>query len=120
MDSCLDDLWSKLRVVQYLSQRNEEPSLKIVELQQQMREWVKKNRTQKPCAKALVIITMDSDSARAIIVKSLSHITDVLVSAVLPEDSGSKLDCRRVKERYGMCSQLQPLWTACNSGISLL
>ncbi|KAJ8381144.1 hypothetical protein SKAU_G00019220 [Synaphobranchus kaupii] len=53
MDASLGKLWAKLRVVQYLSQRNKEPNAKIAELKQWMKAWVQKNRTQRPCPKPL-------------------------------------------------------------------
>ncbi|XP_036382768.1 protein shortage in chiasmata 1 ortholog [Megalops cyprinoides] len=98
MDACLPHLWIKLRVVQYLSQKSKEPNPKIVELQQQMRAWLQKNRTLRPCPKAVVITTVDFDCVRALLVKSLSQVTGAPVSAVCPEGMSSKLDSRTVME----------------------
>ncbi|MBN3295498.1 SHOC1 protein, partial [Amia calva] len=46
LGTCLDDIWMRLRVVQYSSLKNDEANPKIAELQKQMLAWVQRSSSQ--------------------------------------------------------------------------
>ncbi|XP_035234761.1 protein shortage in chiasmata 1 ortholog isoform X2 [Anguilla anguilla] len=102
-EACLGRLWVDLRVVQYLSQRSQEPLPKITALQEHLKAWMQENRTQRPCPKALVITTLDCDRVRALLVQSLSQIAGAHALAVCPAEGSSKLDTQRLRESVQRC-----------------
>ncbi|XP_069779148.1 protein shortage in chiasmata 1 ortholog [Narcine bancroftii] len=96
----LDDIWKKLRIVQYLSQCNQECNPKVEELQNQMVKWFQAIRTNQ--CKVLIIIRMDSDCIRATLVSSLINLKGLIPAAVFPEE-GATLTCQKILnclERY--------------------
>ncbi|XP_041089868.1 protein shortage in chiasmata 1 ortholog isoform X2 [Polyodon spathula] len=95
LGSCLDDIWKRLRVVQYISQKNEEANPKIAELQRKMLAWIQRNHSWEQSHKVLVIIRMDSDCVRAILVNSLNHVKGLKTAAVFPEET-TKLNSKNV------------------------
>nr|XP_023658996.1 uncharacterized protein C9orf84 homolog isoform X2 [Paramormyrops kingsleyae] len=95
---CLHSLWTRLRVVQYLSWRSREPNPKAAQLEQEMKAWWLRNRTQIPPPKVLVILAMDTDCVRAEVYDTLSQITGVPVSFLYPEEGSRKLDGQRVSK----------------------
>ncbi|XP_028852415.1 protein shortage in chiasmata 1 ortholog isoform X2 [Denticeps clupeoides] len=97
----LDQLAKKLKVLHYLSQRNKECNPKLQELQHQMKAWLQASGTQKPPSKVLVVITVDSNPLREMLITQLSG--DVY--AVVPAENNNFVDCRRVMEslKYSSC-----------------
>ncbi|XP_048860107.1 protein shortage in chiasmata 1 ortholog isoform X2 [Brienomyrus brachyistius] len=95
---CLNSLWTRLRVVQYLSWRSREPNPKAAQLEQEMKAWWLRNRSQTPSPKVLVILAMDTDCVRAEVYDTLSHITGVPPSFLYPEEGNRKLDGQRVSK----------------------
>ncbi|XP_051785492.1 protein shortage in chiasmata 1 ortholog isoform X2 [Erpetoichthys calabaricus] len=83
----LNDVWKRLRIVQYFSQSTEEINPKITELQKQMSKWMQRSISQEHDFKVLVIIRMDSDCVRECLVNSLRQFTTLAATAILPEDS---------------------------------
>ncbi|CDQ98571.1 unnamed protein product [Oncorhynchus mykiss] len=71
----LDKLVRKLEIVLYLSQKKQEPNPKILELQEQLTTWVQSKSKGVQNSNVLVIITMDLDCARAMLIKALSQVT---------------------------------------------
>nr|XP_023835064.1 uncharacterized protein C9orf84 homolog [Salvelinus alpinus] len=92
----LDKLVRKLEIVLYLSQKNQEPNPKILELQEQLTTWVQSKSNGVQNSNVLVIITMDLDCARAMLIKALSLVTGEAVAAVYPEESRSKLEGSKI------------------------
>uniref|UniRef100_A0A4W3HVU8 Uncharacterized protein n=1 Tax=Callorhinchus milii TaxID=7868 RepID=A0A4W3HVU8_CALMI len=45
LGSCLEDIWKKLRIVQYISQRKQERNPKVTELQKQISTWIQMDHT---------------------------------------------------------------------------
>ncbi|XP_066567114.1 protein shortage in chiasmata 1 ortholog-like [Amia ocellicauda] len=88
LGTCLDDIWMRLRVVQYSSLKNDEANPKIAELQKQMLAWVQRSSSQDQSPKVLIIIRMDSDCVRAVLIKSLSGVQGLSTAAVYPEENG--------------------------------
>ncbi|KAK1174547.1 protein shortage in chiasmata 1 ortholog-like [Acipenser oxyrinchus oxyrinchus] len=112
LGSCLDDIWKRLRVVQYISQKNEEANPKIAELQRKMLAWIQRNHSQEQSHKVLVIIRMDSDCVRAILINSLNHVKGLKTAAVFPEEN-TKLNSKNVLT----CLQRYSCVVACSKHI---
>ncbi|KAK6306615.1 hypothetical protein J4Q44_G00235400 [Coregonus suidteri] len=92
----LDRLVRKLEIVLYLSQKKQEHNPKILALQEQLTTWVQSKSNGVQNSNVLVIITVDLDCARAMLIKGLSQVTGEAVAAVCPEESRSKLEGAKV------------------------
>ncbi|XP_029915556.1 protein shortage in chiasmata 1 ortholog [Myripristis murdjan] len=92
----LQQLVRRLQILLYLSQRNQEPNVKLLELQDQLATWLHSRRQQNMMDKVLVIITADSDSARNILIEGLSQVTGTAVTAVCPDETKTKLNGARM------------------------
>ncbi|XP_069043456.1 protein shortage in chiasmata 1 ortholog isoform X2 [Lepisosteus oculatus] len=112
LGTCLDEIWSRLRVVQYISQKKEEANPKIAELQQQTLAWIQRNSSPNQSPKVLVIIRMDSDCVRALLIKNLNKVKGLSAAAVFPEEK-SRLNCRVVLN----CLQQSSCVVACSQHI---
>ncbi|XP_043916284.1 protein shortage in chiasmata 1 ortholog-like [Protopterus annectens] len=95
LGSHLHNLWKKLRIVQFVAQRKDETNPKTLQLQQQMLKWRAQSDFLEQQSKVLVIIRMDSDSLRAMLIDSLDKVKGFRTAAVLPEESAT-VDCRNV------------------------
>ncbi|XP_072113281.1 protein shortage in chiasmata 1 ortholog [Mobula birostris] len=89
----LDDIWKKLRIVQYVSQNKQESYPKVAELQNQIIKWLRASHMSQH--KVVIIIRMDSDCGRAMLMNTLSNIEDLKPAVVLPEETAT-LTCRKV------------------------
>ncbi|XP_067838452.1 protein shortage in chiasmata 1 ortholog [Heptranchias perlo] len=87
LGSCLDDIWKKLRIVQYVSQTEQESNPKVTELQNQILMWIQTTHTKEH--KVLIIIRMDSDCVRATLTNSLTKVNDLKPAAVFPEENAT-------------------------------
>nr|XP_047907356.1 protein shortage in chiasmata 1 ortholog isoform X11 [Anser cygnoides] len=73
LESCLDNIWRQLKVVQYSSQKKHEISPRITELQRQMLNWMQSYGEERS-AKILIITRMDSEREKAALVHTLSRV----------------------------------------------
>uniref|UniRef100_A0AAQ5WVV6 Protein shortage in chiasmata 1 ortholog n=1 Tax=Amphiprion ocellaris TaxID=80972 RepID=A0AAQ5WVV6_AMPOC len=89
-EESLQQLLKKLQIILYISHKNQEPNLKLLELQQLITEWIH-SRTGQITDKILVIKSVDSDDSRSII-SSLNQVTGAAVTAVCPEENKKKLN----------------------------
>ncbi|XP_062905049.1 protein shortage in chiasmata 1 ortholog [Mobula hypostoma] len=89
----LDDIWKKLRIVQYVSQNKQESYPKVAELQNQIVKWLHASHMSQH--KVVIIIRMDSDCGRAMLMNTLSNIEDLKPAVVLPEETAT-LTCPKV------------------------
>uniref|UniRef100_UPI00398F58DB protein shortage in chiasmata 1 ortholog isoform X2 n=1 Tax=Pristiophorus japonicus TaxID=55135 RepID=UPI00398F58DB len=87
LGSCLDDIWKKLRIVQYVSQSKQESNPKVTELQNQILRWIQTTHTKEH--KVLIIIRMDSDCVRATLTNSLTKVKDLKPAAIFPEENAT-------------------------------
>ncbi|KAJ8006029.1 hypothetical protein DPEC_G00124010 [Dallia pectoralis] len=94
----LNTLVRRLQVVLYLSQRNQEPNHKMLELQEVLSTWVQGKSSGDQHFNVLVIKTTNSNCARGVVVQGLSQVkvSGKTVVAVCPEDSRSKLEMVQV------------------------
>ncbi|XP_059830815.1 protein shortage in chiasmata 1 ortholog [Hypanus sabinus] len=96
LGACLDDIWKKLRIVQYVSQNKQESYPKVAELQNQIIKRLQASHMSQ--RKVVIIIRMDSDCGRATLMNTLSNIEDLKPAVVLPEETAT-LTCQKVLNR---------------------
>uniref|UniRef100_A0A8C3CBS5 Shortage in chiasmata 1 n=1 Tax=Cairina moschata TaxID=8855 RepID=A0A8C3CBS5_CAIMO len=95
LESCLDNIWRQLKVVQYSSQKKHEISPKITELQRQMLNWMQSYGEERS-AKILIITRMDSEREKAALVHTLSTVEGLKAIDLNYEKKGTFLGCKDV------------------------
>ncbi|KAF7663478.1 hypothetical protein LDENG_00210560 [Lucifuga dentata] len=87
-------LVKRLQIILYLSHRNQESNLKLLQLQQHLTAWKNSIKTQNTTSKILVITTVDSEDVRSAITKGLSQVT--AITTVSPDEVKAKLKAATV------------------------
>ncbi|XP_070820016.1 protein shortage in chiasmata 1 ortholog [Chaetodon trifascialis] len=88
----LEQLVKRLKIILYLSNKNREPNLKLLQLQRVLAAWLHGRKGQDTTEKTLVMISVDCDDSRSIIINSLRQVTGAAVTAVYPENHKKKLN----------------------------
>ncbi|XP_075961127.1 protein shortage in chiasmata 1 ortholog [Anarhichas minor] len=91
-EQSLEQLVKRLQIILYLSHKKQESNLKLLELQKLLASWLHGRTAQNTTEKILVIISVDSDDIRSLIISSLSHVAGAAVTAVCPEGNKKKLN----------------------------
>ncbi|XP_026200054.1 protein shortage in chiasmata 1 ortholog isoform X3 [Anabas testudineus] len=94
-EQSLVQLVKRLKIILFLSHKNQEFNLKLQELQQLLSAWLHSRKGQNSTEKILVISSVDSDD-KSIIINSLSQVTGAAVTAVCPDENETKLNGARV------------------------
>nr|XP_047907355.1 protein shortage in chiasmata 1 ortholog isoform X10 [Anser cygnoides] len=95
LESCLDNIWRQLKVVQYSSQKKHEISPRITELQRQMLNWMQSYGEERS-AKILIITRMDSEREKAALVHTLSRVEGLKAVDLNYKKKGTFLGCKDV------------------------
>ncbi|XP_027765299.1 protein shortage in chiasmata 1 ortholog isoform X4 [Empidonax traillii] len=96
LESCLNNIWRQLKIVQYSSQKKHETNPKITALQCEMLNWMK-SYGQKHSVKILIIIRMDSEREKAALIHLLSKVEAGLKAVDLnSEKKGTLLACKDI------------------------
>ncbi|XP_058280101.1 protein shortage in chiasmata 1 ortholog [Hirundo rustica] len=96
LESCLNNIWRQLKVVQYSSQKKHETHPKITALQCEMLNWMK-SCGEKHSVKILIITRMDSEREKSVFIHPLSRIEAGLKAVDLNnEKKGSPLNCKDI------------------------
>ncbi|NWT01269.1 SHOC1 protein, partial [Mionectes macconnelli] len=101
LESCLNNIWRQLKIVQYSSQKNHETNPKITALQCEMLNWMK-SCGEKHSVKILIIVRMDSEREKAALIQPLSRVEAGLKAVDLnSEKKGTLLACKDIiSNRY--------------------
>ncbi|NXY31791.1 SHOC1 protein, partial [Pomatorhinus ruficollis] len=101
LESCLNNIWRQLKIVQYSSQKKHETDPKITALQCEMLNWMK-SYGEKQNVKILIITRMDSEREKDAFIHPLSRIEVGLKAVGLnSEKKGSPLSCKEIiSNRY--------------------
>ncbi|NXE94435.1 SHOC1 protein, partial [Menura novaehollandiae] len=100
LESCLNNIWRQLKIVQYSSQKKHETHPKITALQCEMLNWMK-SYGEKHSVKILIITRMDSEREKAAIIHTLSRIDDLKTVDLNSEKKGSLLGYKDIiSNRY--------------------
>ncbi|KAM6930973.1 LOW QUALITY PROTEIN: protein shortage in chiasmata 1 ortholog [Xenentodon cancila] len=102
-EQSLQKLLKKLKVILYLSKKNQESNFKLLELQRFLSEWLHSSNRQTAkkvsvyqqdiqyTSRILVILSVDCDESRSVIISSLSQVVGAATS-VCPEEGKKKLN----------------------------
>ncbi|NWS15037.1 SHOC1 protein, partial [Pachyramphus minor] len=101
LESCLNNIWRQLKIIQYSSQKKHETNPKITALQCEILNWVK-SYGEKHSVKILIIIRMDSKREKAALIHLLSRVEAGLKAVDLnSEKKGTLLACKDIiSNRY--------------------
>ncbi|NWU33077.1 SHOC1 protein, partial [Hylia prasina] len=100
LESCLNNIWRQLKIVQYSSQKKHETHPKITALQCEMLNWMK-SYGEKHSIKILIITRMDSEREKAAFIHPLSRIEGLKAVDLHSENKGSPLSCKEIiSNRY--------------------
>ncbi|NXO45015.1 SHOC1 protein, partial [Locustella ochotensis] len=100
LESCLNNIWRQLKIVQYSSQKKHETHPKITALQCEMLNWMK-SYGEKHSVKILLITRMDSEREKAAFIHPLSRIEGLKAVDLNSEKKGSPLSCKEIiSNRY--------------------
>ncbi|NXE60807.1 SHOC1 protein, partial [Calcarius ornatus] len=100
LESCLNNIWRQLKIVQYSSQKKHETHPKITALQCEMLNWMK-SCGEKHSVKILIITRMDSEREKAAFIHPLSRIEGLKAVDLNSEKKGSPLSCKEIiSNRY--------------------
>ncbi|NWT67509.1 SHOC1 protein, partial [Prunella himalayana] len=101
LESCLNNIWRQLKIVQYSSQKKHETHPKITALQCEILNWMK-SCGEKHSVKILIITRIDSEREKAAFIHPLSRIEAGLKAVDLnSEKKGSPLSCKEIiSNRY--------------------
>ncbi|NXB64102.1 SHOC1 protein, partial [Struthidea cinerea] len=100
LESCLNDIWRQLKIVQYSSQKKHEAHPKITALQREIFTWMK-SYGEKHSVKILIITRMDSEKEKVAFIHPLSTIEGLKAVDLSSEKKGSPLGCKEIiSNRY--------------------
>ncbi|XP_061311114.1 protein shortage in chiasmata 1 ortholog isoform X2 [Pezoporus flaviventris] len=95
LESCLNNIWRQLKIVQYSCQKKHETNPKITELQCQMLNWMQ-SYGEKHSVKILIITRMDSEREKDALIHSLSKIEGLKATDLNSEKKGTLLSCKDI------------------------
>ncbi|NWW00035.1 SHOC1 protein, partial [Machaerirhynchus nigripectus] len=100
LESCLNNIWRQLKIVQYSSQKKHETHPKMTALQREMLNWMR-SYGEKHSVKILIITRMDSEKEKAAFIHPLSMIEGLKAVDLNSEKKGSLLGCKEIiSNRY--------------------
>ncbi|XP_059869316.1 protein shortage in chiasmata 1 ortholog [Delphinus delphis] len=99
LGSYLDDIWRQLEIVQFIREKKPETSYKIQELQCQILNWMQSGQQ----IKVLIIIRMDSDGEKHLLIKILNEI-EGLTLTVLHSNKKDFLESKGVLNGTSFCA----------------
>ncbi|NXC08879.1 SHOC1 protein, partial [Orthonyx spaldingii] len=100
LESCLNNIWRQLKIVQYSSQKKHETHPKITALQCEMLNWMK-SYGEKHSVKIVIITRMDTEREKAAFIHPLSRIEGLKAVDLSSDKKGSPLGCKEIiSNRY--------------------
>ncbi|KAM9642251.1 LOW QUALITY PROTEIN: protein shortage in chiasmata 1 ortholog [Trichechus inunguis] len=98
LGSYLDDIWRQLEIVHFTRKKNPETNYKIQELQRQILSWMQIQQQ----IKVLIIIRMDSDGEKHLLIKMLNKIDGLTLTVLYSNERKGSLKSKGVLN--GTCS----------------
>ncbi|XP_064294842.1 protein shortage in chiasmata 1 ortholog [Phalacrocorax carbo] len=93
LESCLNNIWRQLEIVQYSSQKKHETNPKITELQCQILYWMQ-SYGEEHSVKILIITRMESEREKAALIHALSGVEGLKAVDLNSEKKGTFLGCK--------------------------
>ncbi|XP_072216456.1 protein shortage in chiasmata 1 ortholog [Excalfactoria chinensis] len=88
LESCLNNIWRQLKIVQYSSQKKHESSPKLTELQCRMLNWMQ-TYAEEHSVKILIIIRMDSEREKEALIHTVSRVEGLKAIDLNSEKKGN-------------------------------
>ncbi|XP_074876937.1 protein shortage in chiasmata 1 ortholog [Buteo buteo] len=106
LESCLNNIWRQLKIVQYSSQKKHETNPKITELQCRMLNWMQScgDKHSVKVNNILVIIRMDSEREKAALIHTLSRVEGLKAMDLDSEKKGTILDYKDIISNRYSCA----------------
>nr|XP_031363330.1 protein shortage in chiasmata 1 ortholog [Lonchura striata domestica] len=95
LESCLNNIWRQLKIVQYSSQKKHETHPKITALQCEILNWMK-SYGESHSVKILIITRMDSEREKAAFIQPLSRIDGLKAVDLNSEKKQTPLSCKEI------------------------
>ncbi|KAM6182158.1 protein shortage in chiasmata 1 ortholog [Erethizon dorsatum] len=99
LGSYLDDTWRQLKIVQFIKGKKPETNHKIQELQHQIQSWMQSQQQ----IKVLVIIRMDSDGEKHLLIKTLNKIEGLTLTVFHSSKRKNFLESKGVLNGTSSC-----------------
>uniref|UniRef100_A0A8C9DIZ6 Shortage in chiasmata 1 n=1 Tax=Prolemur simus TaxID=1328070 RepID=A0A8C9DIZ6_PROSS len=99
LGSYLDDIWRQLEIVQFVRENKHETNYKIQELQCQILSWMQSQQQ----IKVLVIIRMDSDGEKHLLIKILSKMEGLTLTVLHSNERKDFLESESVLKGTSSC-----------------
>uniref|UniRef100_A0A8C3K2X9 Shortage in chiasmata 1 n=1 Tax=Calidris pygmaea TaxID=425635 RepID=A0A8C3K2X9_9CHAR len=103
LESCLNNIWRQLKIVQYSSQKKHEINPKITELQCQILNWMQRYGREHS-VKILIITRTDSEREKAALIHTLSTVEGLKAMDLNSEKKGTILGCKDIISNIGRYS----------------
>ncbi|OXB60780.1 hypothetical protein ASZ78_016831 [Callipepla squamata] len=101
LESCLNNIWRQLKIVQYSSQKKHESSLKLTELQCRMLNWMH-TYADKHGVKILIITRMESEREKAALIHTVTRIEGLKAIDLNSEKKGNTLSYKDIISKYSL------------------
>ncbi|XP_069328252.1 protein shortage in chiasmata 1 ortholog [Eulemur rufifrons] len=99
LGSYLDDIWRQLEILQFIRENKPETNYKIQELQCQILSWMQSQQQ----IKVLVIIRMDSDGEKHLLIKILSKMEGLILTVLHSNERKDFLESESVLKGTSSC-----------------
>ncbi|XP_072242952.1 protein shortage in chiasmata 1 ortholog [Leuresthes tenuis] len=91
-EQSVKQLLKRLQIILYLSHQKQESNLKLLELQRLLAEWLHSRNEPNTIKRILVMLSVDSDDSRSMIINSLSQVPGVTATSLFPDEVKKKLN----------------------------
>ncbi|XP_037535958.1 protein shortage in chiasmata 1 ortholog [Nematolebias whitei] len=91
-EQSLKQLLKRLQIILFLSHRKQEADFKLLELQQLLADWLLNVKGNNSAEKILIMLSVDSDESRSLIISCLSQVNGAAVTSVCPDENINKLN----------------------------
>ncbi|XP_037058522.1 protein shortage in chiasmata 1 ortholog [Peromyscus leucopus] len=99
LDSCLDNIWRQLKILQFITEKRPKTNYKIQELQCQILSWLQSQQQ----IKVLIIIRMDSDGEKHLLIKTLKKIEGLTLTVLHSNERKDFLEATGVLKGTSSC-----------------
>ncbi|XP_031464196.1 protein shortage in chiasmata 1 ortholog isoform X2 [Phasianus colchicus] len=106
LESCLNNIWRQLKIVQYSSQKKHESSPRLAELQCRMLDWMQ-TYTEEHSVKILIILRMDSEREKAALIHTVSRLEGLKAIDLDSEKKGKILGYKDIISNRYACVIIQ-------------
>ncbi|XP_078532775.1 protein shortage in chiasmata 1 ortholog [Lissotriton helveticus] len=96
LGTCLDEIWRRLAVLQYIEKNKQEINPKTTALQDQLLNWLQNNSDLEDERKVLIITRMDTSYVKSTLVNILNKVKGLKAMALYPKEEHDLLELQTV------------------------